>query len=329
MSQRHCKTSVESLPFGTFSVSIHGCQLWAEDNQANKFCARLGELFQIAVADVSIQPTALRLVTVSNEFPTEVAYWQDQLSEPCGVTSNAAGTAVGKTLVWGGSEVQQMYGVIVLDEPIAFGILKGLSVAETTFMHELAHVDDSAMQLLEFGEEPSLKSSDWNGIRKAISRSTWSEFFAEAAAYRFCKTSRVEEAHTRGLEMLKECLRTIQLAICNYRTSRNLGELWQSAGNDLSIAFNQIGRSLGVMVEARADPPGGLPNFANELGRLAAGWDTVVVDLARELSALTRVERFQQKDFVAIESIVERGFNLAGLFPRPTEHGLLVDAPFQ
>jgi hypothetical protein len=317
------KASVEMLSLGQCNLNITNCYSeWGEEDRANQLLKNIINTVTLATKMGLAGCTILRLVIATGDVPGEVAKWAKQLGESWRVSSEGA---IGQTLTWGDGVPETTYAIIILSQDIALGLIDEDTELKTfalnTLIHELAHVHDYLLYLLKIGLEPSLIQGNWMSHRLFMARSLWGEYFADSIAYSyvkkhsFIKDYSYRDYITHGITLLKAAKEQINQEIFDYQSHRNIGQVWGVAENQLSGVFNQLGRSLALLISERDDIGNdiNINRFLEEVKSVSTGWEQVVHDLLDILAASGL--RLEQNMLNQIAEQIDNGFRSVGLEP--------------
>lgn len=256
--------------------------------QSSAFGEALSPLLQRFQNEDAIVITPLRLVVLTAELGNVVSRWQRALGLPeAGISQQPEGTAVAKTMSWG-KDAESARSVIIMADYMAVGVVANNSIAITTVIHELGHVQDDFLRGVALGfrelQTPPA-SADWPRVLALVAEITWSEYAAESLA---------------ASQMTREDLRTFLLndplhltgvdarlrqAVSSYKYRQlSLGSLWNSSVTELSDIFANLGRAIARLPFA--------DNYEEAHTRLvcpnteAARWKPVIERLIQELESL-------------------------------------------
>ncbi len=307
------KAAVENIPFGRLALSMNNVSSVWNNDRAKTLYDIMHEIIE-SVREEIIGSWILRLVVVTSDYVTEVNKWRQELNEAWIAPSEGA---IGQTLVWGNGHPKTTWAVIVLSEQVAEALLKVDIVAfgKQVFIHELAHVHDDLYYLQYIGSLPT-SAGDWANLRQFIARSVWAEYFSESFAYLQVKDDfNFDENVSYTIPLLQKARMEIEREVLALQTHRDTSKVWAVAVDHLSAAFNQLGRSLGLLVahqQVNGDS-GQLEDFFEKTDGVSQAWGQIARKLldefvnARPLSGL--------EGFNVIGELIDDGFRAFGLEP--------------
>ncbi len=322
------RSEVEKRPLGTYGVAISGPNYWADGEKQRLFMDSLTELIASTLEDLP-GIRFLRHVAVHPDVPGTIRHWQRELGLPEIVTVAERGTVMGKALLWGTGAEDATYALVILSEGIAYALVDrshGLGdCAESTIVHELAHVHDSWRILTEIGEVRWPMNNDWAGIRKSVASNAWSEYFAERVAVLHSGTPQRSLEWWFSPALLGTALDSMQAAIRQFRLHGNTNQLWDRATDLLSNLLNSLGRGLGA---ADALAVQDLRSLLDSAGLRSARWHEVAESARKELRTMYSQSNWEHDAMEGLCGVTESVFRAAGVVP--TQHGsqLRIDCPW-
>jgi hypothetical protein len=308
------RISVESIPVGQHIISLHVTdEKWLDDQCLSLFKDTIASIIE-DVYKVIPFCVITRLISVSSDFPGEVARWQQELGKPVGVTSGPHGEAHGKVLVWGNEGTDSTFAVIILSELVALSLIEETWLSKAILSHELAHVHDEFEYRRAFTCPPPQQYNTWANVRCALAYNIWSEFSANLIAYRYYKNSGIDDIPDIQ-SLLSRATRAISERVSLYWINHNIPELWFPSWGDLEQVFAQSARFLGTMTAAQLEDSDRSAEFFAVCDAISSDWGQLIRQLSSELKKAHQEESWDSRKLDALEIVVENGFHLVGLFP--------------
>ena len=293
--------------------------------------AAFAEAFQRLVERVQSQHTLalspLRLVLLTPHLGDAAARWQHDLGlSIAGVSKQAEGVAVGKTMSWGSDE-EFWRSIIILADYMGAGLVADNQIAVATVAHELGHVhDDFARAYLRGFQSsgPVPYAHDWPQLCVCIAEITWSEHEAETIGARYIPPEELRAYIENDVLHLAGVHKRLRELVQNYKLKQcDLGTLWQSAVTGISDVFANLGRAT-----ARLPLPEFLDRFSI-LPNEAPGWKPVIERFSTEIHTLGdgHYANWEANPFRGLAESVALGFEAVGLFPNYDKDHLFVTVP--
>lgn len=332
MIELYDKKAVEAIPLGSWVLSISGSEFWVENDRGqllNNIIKRLLE--KVPHETQAAASRLLRLVSVTNDLHAEVRRWGEELGRPQFTTILGDAVTGAKTLLWGSGKLDSTYAIIVLFDWVAAGMLQSDDFKtndqnfEGYFVHELAHIHDSYLNLLYFGESPEILNDDWIGIRQAIAEAAWGEFFAESIAYPYFLKPCFKRELTLTLTLFQDALWDIERAVLEYEYNREISNIWPLSTSRISNIFNQFGRLLGFIYTASLAGNDYVSELIKKINEISPRWGTIVRHLNQHLRQIITQKERNISTFSDLAEVVEDGFKACGLFPLQDHRGLRLD----
>lgn len=318
---------------GSWTLTIQNASnFWNQDANAQKLCDLMGSLFK-EIDEKLPSVCVLRVIIVTSSVIEEYERLLSQTSRKARVDSPREGYLGGKVLFWGiPGKIDTFHSAIVIDEKFcAAALVEQSDECIAMIVHELAHIAEGYITHTALGEyKEDIYLGEWEKIKFSKANSVFSEFFAQIIAFPYYQNQETLQHHIdHAVDHLKTVTAYLDQEIARYRWHANMGELWPKAVAELSRVFDQIGRSLGLLICIH-DEPGetAWKNFIDKIEEVSPKWVPVINEFRDALTNL-EIETIDRSMFSPICKVVEHGYHAAGFVPELLEdETLYIKVPF-
>jgi len=311
------KALIENIPFGAINLSIHnGYSIWGENENGNRLLEIVLKLIQNSNDMGIVLCSILRQVIVTCDISILVKELGNQLNEPWRVSSDGV---IGQALFWGDGTIESTFGVIIISQDIAVDLISENSgvkdLALGLLIHELAHIHDYFYYLINYGPNPTPTQDDWASHRLFFARSLWGEYFAESVAYPYLKTISFQHNIDLSVRLIENGVKQIKNEIFAFGSHKIVAKVWAKAEFELSSVFNQLGRSLALLVSDKMITGNEdiINHFLFEIYSISSDWEQIIRNLLIVLE--TSEQKLDQRIIDSIGEQVDNAFRIVGLEP--------------
>ena len=312
----------EQNKLGTYSVAtINGSPFWNESENFRKLNDTIVALYN-EVAQKLGAIAVLRAVVITSDVIKEYDRLLEGTVRKARIDVPREGLLGGKVLKWGKCETEEnYYAAIVIDERICIDAFENDNEGKALIVHEFTHVAEGFItRKVKGSQSEDIYTYEWEKIKYSKAATVFSEYFAQIMAYPYYPNKEVLQEHiNHAITFLKSVNDFLNGEIEKYRRHADMGRLWPIAIAELSRVFDQIGRSIGLLV-CIEDDHNIWNNFLEQIEAINPLWVPVIQEFMRNLSSITNFERYSLE---AICEAIEIGFKAAGIIPEVLENGNL------
>lgn len=315
----------EKNMLGSWTLSINnGSSCWENPDNVQK----INRLFLSLFEELSKKLPALivlRAIVVTPDVIQEYDRLLEETERKARVDLPRAGLVIGKVLTWGSCEnLENYFALIVINEGVCISsVFEDDSESKCMIAHELAHIAEGYVtRNVKGNEKEDIYQHEWEKIRFSKAANVYSEFFAQIIAYPYYTNKNILQKHINyAIALLDSATVFLNHEITKYRKSADMGRLWPISVSELSRVFDQIGRSIGLLVCIDYEENESSWNtFIEQVKEVNPSWVAVIEEFR---SALLAIDKIEQDSFNPLCEAINHGFIAAGLAPEILEDGVL------
>jgi|GEM_PF-3768670 len=323
----------EKNQLGSWTITMtNTSSLWNEPENAQKAQKVIVSLYQELVEKLPGLLVLRAFIITSN-----VIEEYDRLLEGTGrrakVDRPRDGMLAAKVLTWGEcSNKDNYYGAIVIDERIcAAATFDDSSECKALIVHEFTHVAEGYFTSRFINnKKEDIYHNEWEKIVFSDATGLFSEYFAQLVSYPYYKEQSVLEEHINYLiTHLTSVNKFLNNEIAEYRYHADMNRLWPKVISELSRIFDQIGRSIGLLVcfnNEMYEPAWNC--FINKIKQINPLWVPVINEFRDALTSFD-ITNLERTTFDPICNAIKSGYNAAGFIPETLKDGTLyIHVPF-
>jgi len=312
----------EKNNIGTFTLTItNGSSFWNKSENLKRLNGILVILYN-KIAEKIPTLAVLRAIVVTSDVLSEYDRLLEGTTRRSRVNAPREGILAGKVLTWGKRETDEnYYAAIVLDEKICIAAFEDDNEGKAMIVHELAHVAEGFItRNIRGSKSEDIYNHEWEKIKYSKATTVYSEFFAQIMAYSYYPNKEVLQDHIdHAITFLRSVTDFLSSEIAKYRWHADMNRFWPLTVSELSRVFDQIGRSIGLLVCIDDENnEAAWKSFIDQIEAINSSWVPVMEEFKY---ALLTINNFEGNSFDPLCDAIDHGFNATGLIPQILEDG--------
>lgn len=323
--------SLEECQLGNLTITTSNASgFWAENNTLNKFVEILIPLYK-EVMEISSSLSVLRAIIITNDVVKEYDRLLEGTDRKARVNPPREGMLAGKVYTWGKEETaENYYAVLVLHESTCIGTFNENDPGKALIIHELVHVAEGfeTRNIIKDKNE-DIYTHEIEKLNRLKAKTIVSEFIAQKIACSYYPNMLTVQEHVDFLiDIIKNTNDYLDNEITKYRFNKNIKELWAITVAELSRVFDQIGRSLGLIVSIEGEDGEKIWNLLiSKIQQISEDWGEVIKEFKESLFAITTLELEQ---YNSLCTIIDKTYTIVGVIPEcRTDGSFYVHVPFK